>query len=74
VKLQVLHLGNNLFSSDGIIVVANTLEMNEDLKMLYLNDNELESEGAEALGNCLGYNSMLTFLSISKCSITDAML
>jgi hypothetical protein len=28
VKLEVLHLGNNLFTADGVTILANTIEAN----------------------------------------------
>ncbi len=71
VKLGVLHIGNNLFTGDGMIILANTVETNDHLHHLYLSDNDLGEEGLEALGNALSYNHAMTLISLSGCNVTD---
>ena len=42
IELQTLHLGENVFSYEGVKLLCESLESNITLKTLYLNDNELD--------------------------------
>lgn len=69
--LTTLHLGDNDFSSAGLIALCEYLPDDTSLTSLFLCDNMLEIEGTDVLGQALIANNTIELLSLANCGLTD---
>ncbi|CAF1358731.1 unnamed protein product [Rotaria sp. Silwood1] len=70
--LEILYLGNNYISDDGIYFLANILSMNNHtLKTLVLQKNRITDKGVRYLAEMLKINQTLIWLYLGQNEISD---
>lgn len=72
-KLEILHLGDNQFSSSALKLLTDYLEQDESLQQLFLGDNDIDADAMIGISEGICANRHLKLLSLANCGIDDAI-
>lgn len=69
--LRILHLGETIPTSQGLVPFLKALHSNDTLKHLYLNDINFDAEAINAVNKLLIKNTTLEQINLGSCGIDD---
>jgi hypothetical protein len=71
ITCSTLHIGENQFTSKGLVPFMKGFQTNSTIKHLYMNDIVFQSDGIRAMGKGLSTNTTLQSLNLGNCAIDD---